>query len=85
VFKKYCIKEKITNLLTDKLITIMVFVQFCDIKNLANFSQKLAKIDEFTLLKNPNFSQFFCWKNDKICQLKKTLITMANLPVFARK
>jgi hypothetical protein len=47
--RKIALKEKITNLLTDKVITIMVFVQFCDIKNLANFSQKLAKIDEFTL------------------------------------
>jgi hypothetical protein len=47
--RKNALKKKITNLLTEKLIPIMVFVQFCDIKNLANFSQKLAKIDEFTL------------------------------------
>jgi hypothetical protein len=45
IFAKMCLrnialKKKITNLLADKLITIMVFVQFCDIKNLANFSQK---------------------------------------------
>lgn len=47
--RNIALKKKITNLLADKLITIMVFVQFCDIKNLANFSQKLAKIDEFSL------------------------------------
>jgi hypothetical protein len=43
----------------------MVFVQFCDIKNLANFSQKLAKIDEFTLFKIPISPNFFVGKTTK--------------------
>jgi hypothetical protein len=69
--RNIALKKKITNLLTDKLITIMVFVQFCDIKNLANFSQKLAKIDEFTLLKNPSFYQLFVGKTTKFVNKKK--------------
>jgi hypothetical protein len=70
IFAKMCLrnialKKKTTNLLADKLITIMGFVQFCDIKNLANFSQKLAKIDEFTLLKIPISHNFFVGKTTK--------------------
>jgi len=63
--RNIALKKKITNLLADKLITIMVLVQFCDIKNLANFSQKLAKIDEVTCIKFPISPNFFVGKTTK--------------------
>lgn len=70
--RNVALKKKITNSLADKLITIMVFVQFCDKKNLANFSQKLAKIDEFTFLKIPISHNFFVGKRQKFSIKKNT-------------
>jgi hypothetical protein len=57
--RNIALKKNITNLLADKLITIMVFVQFCDIKNVANFSHKLAKIDDFILFLKSQFLTIF--------------------------
>jgi hypothetical protein len=52
----------------------MVFLfQFCDIKNLTQFSKALATLVEFTLKKeNPEIFQFFCWEADKIVKKQNT-------------
>jgi hypothetical protein len=60
-----------------------VFCQFCDIKNLGNFSKKLAKLLKFTLdrEKIPIKFQLFCAKHNKIC-LEKTYTHMLGPSVF---
>jgi len=48
IFAKMCLrnialKKKVTNLVAENLITIMVFVQFCDIKKSGEFLPKISK------------------------------------------
>jgi hypothetical protein len=53
------------------IITTRIFFQFCDIRNLGEFSNKIAKVVEFI----PR-------KNDKICQKKIYQVTRSFLQVF---
>jgi hypothetical protein len=63
--RNIALKNKLQNLLADKLITIMVFVQFCDIKKSGEFLPKISKNRRIYPFKNPNFSQFFVGKTTK--------------------
>lgn len=63
-----------------------IFPQFCDVRNLAIFAKELATIGQQNstqeiFFKNPNISQIFGPKMDKICWKKKYCLMGVGLEI----